>query len=155
MIDDVIIRPSNDSDTIPWDLLLLADPEKSLVESYLKDGFLFLAEYKGKIIGEYVLLAQGSGVIELKNVAVSAAYHGRGLGKKLVLDSIKKAREKKYKTIEVGTGNSGFVQLALYQKCGFRMERIERDFFLHYDGGTPIIENGIRCIDMVILSMDL
>ncbi|MNJ03534.1 putative N-acetyltransferase YvbK [compost metagenome] len=59
-----------------------------------------------------------------------------------------------YQTIEVGTGSTGVAQLALYQKCGFRMTGIDRDFFTrHY--AEPIYENGMQLKDMVRLSQDL
>ena len=79
---------------------------------------------------------------------------GEDMEKKLVLHAIEQAKEKDYRTIEIGTGNSGVTQLALYQKCGFRMISIDRDFFLkHYE--EPIFENGIQVVDMVRLEMDL
>ena len=44
-------------------------------------------------------------------------------------------------------------ELALYQKCGFRLSGIVTDSFADYP--EPIYENGIRCIDMVMLSAKL
>jgi hypothetical protein len=50
----------------------------------------------------------------------------------------------------LGTGNSGIGPLAFYQKAGFRLWRIERDFFSP-ERGYPegIEENGIPLRDMV------
>ena len=77
-----------------------------------------------------------------------------GIGKKLILYSIEKAREEKAKIIEIGTGNSSINQLLLYQRCGFRITGIDRDFFVsHYK--EEIYENGIQCRDMIRLSLDL
>lgn len=57
-------------------------------------------------------------------------------------------------TLVVGTGNSSFDQLALYQKCGFRMKGIIEDYFIeHYE--EPIFENGIQCRDMIRLSLKI
>jgi ribosomal protein S18 acetylase RimI-like enzyme len=57
-------------------------------------------------------------------------------------------------TLEVGTGNSSIGQLALYQKCGFRITGIDYNYFIrHYD--EPIFENGIPCRDMIRLAIDL
>ncbi len=47
----------------------------------------------------------------------------------LVMDTIKVDKTKRYKTIEIGTGNSSIGQLALYQKCGFRIIGVDMDFF--------------------------
>jgi hypothetical protein len=70
------------------------------------------------------------------------------------MDAVHRAKRNGYKTIEVGTGNSSIGQLALYQKCGFRITGIDRDFFIrHYE--EDIFENDIQCRDMVRLSQDL
>ena len=88
------------------------------------------------------------------NIAVAEKHHGQGIGKILVLDAIQKAKDKGFKVIEVGTGNSSVGQLALYQKCGFRITGVDKDFFkIHYD--EEIVENGIACIDMIRLAKQL
>jgi ribosomal protein S18 acetylase RimI-like enzyme len=88
------------------------------------------------------------------NVAVVEEEHGKGIGKQLVHHAIAMARSMGYKTIELGTGNAGIGQLALYQKCGFRIVGVDFDFFTrHYP--EPIYENGIHCRDMVRLAMHL
>ncbi len=92
--------------------------------------------------------------VELVHFAIKEEFQGKGLGKKLLLDALQKARDFEIKTLEVGTGNSSLKQLGLYQKCGFRIVGVDKDFFIrHYH--DVIIEDGIRCIDMVRLSVDL
>ncbi|BAH43518.1 MULTISPECIES: GNAT family N-acetyltransferase [Brevibacillus] len=138
----------------PMDLLFLADPSVRLVKDYLQRGQCYVAVMEESIVGVYVLIPTRPDTIELVNVAVDEAHHGKGIGKKLVLHSIEVAKSLGYKTIEVGTGNSSVDQLALYQKCGFRMSWIDRDFFLrHYE--EEIYENGIQVVDMVRLSQDI
>jgi len=138
----------------PMDLLLLADPSVRLVRDYLQRGQCYVAILEDSIVGVYVLIPTRPDTIELVNVAVDESHHGKGIGKKLVLHSIDVAKSLGYKTIEVGTGNSSVGQLALYQKCGFRMNWIDRDFFLrHYE--EEIYENGIQVVDMVRLSQDI
>ncbi|MDQ0059352.1 GNAT family N-acetyltransferase [Paenibacillus harenae] len=138
----------------PMELLLMADPSEKLVNEYLNRGQCMVAEAGGVIIGVYVLLPTRPETIEIVNVAVAESEQGRGVGKQLVNHAIQTAKQLGYKTIEIGTGNSGVGQLALYQKCGFRMVGIDRDFFIrHYD--EPIYENGIQVVDMVRLSQDL
>ncbi|UQZ82249.1 putative N-acetyltransferase YvbK [Paenibacillus konkukensis] len=148
------IRKLEPAEQLPMDLLLLADPSTRLVEEYTKRGQIFVAENESGTIGVYVLIATRPDTAELVNVAVDESCQGRGIGKKLVQHAVEQARSQGYKTIEVGTGNSSIGQLALYQKCGFRMTGIDRDFFLrHYD--EEIFENGIQVVDMVRLSQDL
>ncbi|MDR7313902.1 GNAT family N-acetyltransferase [Brevibacillus nitrificans] len=139
---------------VPLDLLLLADPSQKLVEEYLKRGICYIAQEADAIYGVYMLLPTRPDTIELVNIAVAEARQGQGLGKRLVLHAIEQAKLLGYRTLEIGTGNSSVGQLALYQKCGFRITGVDRDFFLrHYD--EPIFENGIQVIDMVRLSQDL
>ena len=148
------IRKLNEGEKLPMDLLLLADPSREIVEEYVNRGECFIAEIEQQTIGVYILLPTRPGTVELVNVAVVEDQHGRGIGKWLVLDAIKVAKTKGYKTIEIGTGNSSVGQLALYQKCGFRIIGVDMDFFVrHYS--KKIFENGIQCRDMVRLSQDL
>lgn len=135
-------------------LLLLADPSRKLVEAYLGSGTCFVAEMDKRMIGVYVLLQKGPELIEIMNIAVDERHHGKGIGKQLIGHAISHAREQGYKTIEIGTGNSGIGQLALYQKCGFRITGIDRDFFnINYT--EAIYENGIQCQDMIRLSKSI
>lgn len=138
----------------PMDLLLMADPSIQMVEKYLQNGQCFIAVEFNRVMGVYILIPTGTGTIELVNIAVAEEYQGKGIGKKLVLDAVERAKSLGYKKIEVGTGNSSINQLALYQKCGFRIVGVDLDFFTrHYD--EEIYENGIQCRDMIRLSQDL
>ncbi|MDQ0088500.1 ribosomal protein S18 acetylase RimI-like enzyme [Paenibacillus anaericanus] len=138
----------------PWDLLLLADPSKELVEEYLSRGQCFVTSIQNEIVGVFVLIRTRPETMELVNVAVREDFQGKGIGKQLVLSAIGMVKEQGAKTIEIGTGNSSMHQLALYQKCGFRITGVDRDFFIrHYE--EEIYENGIQCIDMIRLSIDV
>ncbi|WP_172256618.1 GNAT family N-acetyltransferase [Saccharibacillus deserti] len=153
-IETLTLRPLAPNEPPPLDLLLLADPSRSIVEDYLRRGTCFLADDGIRIAGVFVLLPTRPETVELVNVAVDETLHGQGIGKILVLHAIEMSREAGYRTIELGTGNSGIGQLALYQKCGFRIIGVDPDFFVrHYD--EEIYENGIRCRDMIRLSLHL
>ncbi len=135
-------------------LLLLADPSEQLVRDYLSRGTCFALEAHSGLIGVMVLVPTRPKTLEIMNIAVDPAYQGQGYGKKLIQFAIRLARKHGFFELEIGTGNCGFGQLALYQKCGFRMTGIDRDFFVrHYP--EKIVENGIQCIDMVRLSLSL
>lgn len=151
---DMDIRLHGNDEQLPMTLLLLADPSERLVMEYVSRGRCYIAETPEGIVGVYVLLPTRPDTVELVNIAVDETQQGKGIGKRLVLHAIREARDLGYGTIEVGTGNSGVAQLALYQKCGFRIVGVDRDFFLrHYE--EPIYENGIQVLDMVRLSQDL
>ena len=146
------IRLLQSTETPPYELLLLADPSRRIIDDYLKRGDCFLIEENGRAVGAYVLLPTRPETVELVNIAVAEAQQGKGIGKKLIFHAIERARDGVCKTLEVGTGNSSLPQLALYQKCGFRMTGIDRDFFIrHYN--EEIWENGIQCRDMVRMEL--
>jgi GNAT superfamily N-acetyltransferase len=148
------IRKLQADEQPPMELFLLADPSEKLVQEYLMRGQCFVAEADGRIIGEYVLLPTRPETVEIINIAVDGSHQGKGIGKQLVNHAIQQAKLLGCKTVEIGTGNSGIGQLALYQKCGFRMTGIDRDFFIrHYN--EEIFENGIQVVNMVRLSQDI
>ncbi|MDI7743601.1 GNAT family N-acetyltransferase [Lysinibacillus fusiformis] len=148
------IRKLNEEEAAPMDLLLLADPSKEFVLEYMKRGECFVAEIEQQTVGVYVLLPTRPKTVELVNVAVAVKQQVRGIGKQLIVNAMKTAKAKGYKTIEIGTGNSSIGQLALYQKCGFRIIGVDLDFFVrHYS--EEIFENGIQCKDMIRLAKDL
>ncbi|WP_343770855.1 GNAT family N-acetyltransferase [Clostridium malenominatum] len=148
------MRKLNKDEKIPYDLLLLADPSIHIIEDYLKRGCCYVAYIDENIAAAYVIIKTRPLTMELVNIAVNEKFQGMGIGKQLILHAIEVAKEEKVKVVEVGTGNSSISQLALYQKCGFRIVGIDRDFFIkHYK--EKIIENGIQCVDMIRLSIDL
>ncbi|AYJ88728.1 GNAT family N-acetyltransferase [Bacillus safensis] len=148
------IRPLSGDQSVPMDLLLLADPSKEKVLTYVQSGSCYVAYHEQDVIGVYVLLSLSQQTVEIINVAVKESWQGKGIGKQLIRHAIAEAKSAGFHTVEIGTGNSSIQQLALYQKCGFRMISIDHDFFLkHYD--EPIFENGIQCMDMVRLSLTL
>lgn len=134
----------------PMELLLEADPSETLVRSYLAEGQCYVAELDGRVIGVYVLLPLSESAAEIKNIAVAETQRGKGYGKRMIEHALDQARTAGFRHVEIGTGNSSFNQLALYQKYGFRMKSIDQGFFTrHYP--EPIIENGLVCRDMVRL----
>ncbi|MGN7356097.1 GNAT family N-acetyltransferase [Paenibacillus sp. SAF-054] len=147
------IRRKQPDELLPQELLLLADPEWTQVEMYLHSCDWFLAESDGRIIGVCGLMGLEHDTAEIMNAAVDPAYQGRGHGKRLILHTLAQAAIMGYEKVVVRTGNSSLDQLGLYQKCGFRMTRIERDYFVN-NYPEPIYENGIPCRDRITLEMN-
>ena len=136
------------------ELLLLADPSEDMVRGYIHRGMCFVAEMGSRIVGEYVLIETRPHTVELVNLAVRETDQGTGIGKTLVRHAIGTAHAMGCRTMELGTGNSSIGQLALYQKCGFRIVGVDGDFFtLHYP--EPLYENGIWCRDMIRMAMNV
>ena len=65
-------------------------------------------------------------------------------------------RERGTRSVVVGTASSGVRQLAFYQRCGFRVSHVERDFFTEAKGyPADLTENGIPTRDMVWMDRSL
>jgi ribosomal protein S18 acetylase RimI-like enzyme len=154
MTEDYDFKRLGPTQEIPYDLLLLADPSRELIDQYIRKGICYLAYNKDEIVGEFVLLPTHPNTYEIINVAVKVEYQGRGIGRKLMERAILEAKIQGASSIEIGTGNSSFHQLKLYQKCGFRILTIDHDFFIR-NYAKAIFEDGIQCIDMIRLSLDL
>ncbi|WP_396022389.1 MULTISPECIES: GNAT family N-acetyltransferase [Bacillus] len=148
------IQKAINYDQALYDLLLLADPSKEIVDEYIARGECYTAYISGELAGVYVIITTRPQTVEIVNIAVKETMQKQGIGKLLIRDAIEKAKHMRARVIEIGTGNSSIHQLSLYQKCGFRMQAIDHDFFIrHYD--EDIFENGIQCRDMVRLYLDL
>ncbi|MCM3738129.1 GNAT family N-acetyltransferase [Bacillus cytotoxicus] len=148
----VIERVLPNEELLP--LLLLADPSERQLKSYLHRGIIYVAKRLEGVIGVYVLLETRPNTMEVMNIAVCNKEQGKGVGKQLLQHAILTAKKQGMHTLEIGTGNSSVSQLALYQKCGFRIFSIDFDYFSkHYE--EEIMENGIVCRDMIRLTMDL
>jgi len=149
---EVVIEQTTDA--LPVDLLRLADPDEENIKEYLFEGKLFRAKLGDETIGALVLLKTRPRTMEIMNISVYEQYQNKGVGRKLIMQAIEYARESNIKTLEIGTGNPGLVQMMLYQKCGFRITGIEFDFFRRYLK-ERVYENGIECRDMIRMTMEL
>jgi ribosomal protein S18 acetylase RimI-like enzyme len=139
---------------MPWDLLLDADPSRARVERYLSDELTRIAKLGDEVVGVYALERHGPVTFELMNIAVRETYQGHGLGRRLLGHAIGLAESKGARVIDVGTGNSSLDALAFYQRAGFRIVGVIPDFFVD-NYPEAIVENGIRCVDMVRLRLTL
>jgi len=99
------------------------------------------------------VLSKSDDTYELINIAVHERYQGKGIAKNLIMEIKSLAKKQGTLKLIVGTGNSSLSQLALYQRCGFRMSYVKTNYFASYP--EPIFENGIRCIDMIVLCAEL
>lgn len=109
----------------PIDLLLIADPSKDKVLSYLSRSRCFVASSE-PIVGVCVVQPLGEGAYELMSIAVPPSHQKCGYGTALLKWVIDFFRKSGARQIEVGTGTFGY-QLAFYQRHGFRVTGIDRD----------------------------
>lgn len=148
------IRTLTNDEKLPWDLLLLADPSRLIVQEYVKNAVIYVGELEQKIIAICVVKETAKTIVEIMNIAVNESMQGKGFGKQLIHFAVQEASKRGYAQIEIGTGNSSIPQLRLYQQCGFRIVGVDFDYFTrHYD--EEISENGLICRDMIRLSYEL
>ena len=134
------------------DLLLLADEQVEMVERYLDRGRMFVLEDGGEIIAECLVTDEGSGVLEIINMAVKPRFQGKSYGKALI-DFLVRMCSNDYSVLQVGTGDSPMT-VPFYEKCGFARHHVVKDFFIeNYD--HPIIEAGVHLKDMVYLRREI
>ena len=128
-------------------LLLLADEQEEMVNRYIARGTMYVLNDNG-IKCECIVTDEGSGILEIKNLATLPAFQGKGYGRAMI-DFICLAYRGKYDILQVGTGDSPLT-IPFYEKCGFvRSHRIKNFFVEHYD--QPIFECGVQLIDMIYL----
>jgi ribosomal protein S18 acetylase RimI-like enzyme len=139
---------------IPYELLLLADPSKDLIDGYLKHSEVFAARQIDEIIGIAVLFPLTTETVEIKNVAVKPEFQGLGIGSFLIENVVQFASLNGQKSICIGTANSSVGQLYLYQKLGFEITDIKRNFFTS-NYTAPIFENGVQAKHMLLLTRQL
>lgn len=144
----------NNISNAPMELLLLADPSEAMIRKYLFNGVCYTAIMDNKTVGVLVFKENESNSVEIMNIAVQEEFQRNGIGKKLLQHVINEIKNTNIKTIEIGTGNSSVFQLLLYQKCGFRISSIDKDFF-RKNYNEKIFENGIECRDMIRLKINL
>lgn len=150
----LILRRIGEENEIPYDLLLLADPSKAAIETYLRKSQVFIAEKNKEIIGAIVLCPLTETSAEIKNIAVKPAFQGKGIGKLMIQQILTIAKEKGYQSLCIGTANASIAQLYIYQKLGFEISEIKRNFFID-NYAEPIYENGIQVKHMIVLRRGL
>jgi ribosomal protein S18 acetylase RimI-like enzyme len=150
----MIIRPLSSEETLPYDLLLLADPSVKMMGKYIFASSVYVAVLAEQIVGILVLFPIDKTLIEIKNIAVLETHQGKGIGKKMLAFAFSEAKEKGFQDIQIGTANSSIGQLVLYQKMGFEMNHILKSFFTD-NYPEPMYENGILVRDMVVLKKAL
>lgn len=128
-------------------LLLLADEQEDMIDSYLEKGTMYVLDDNG-VKAECVITNEGNNVLEIKNIAVLPEYQGMGYGKALI-EFVAKKYSNRYSILQVGTGDSPLT-IPFYEKCGFIKSHIIENFFIDNYNNT-IIECGKQLKDMIYL----
>jgi GNAT superfamily N-acetyltransferase len=133
-------------------LLLEADEAEEVLRSYLHDGRLFDLRHDGRSVGVALLLRDAEQT-EIKNIALREGERGKGLGRAAIDAIAQLAAGEGARSLIVGTADSSPGTIAFYRACGFEPAGVRRGFFDAYP--EPVIEDGVRARDMVMLRMSL
>ncbi|HJS97304.1 MAG TPA: GNAT family N-acetyltransferase [Solirubrobacteraceae bacterium] len=133
-----------------------AEDSAETLDAYIEVGEVLVAIAGDGVVGHLQLVVADAGASEIKNMAVEAAYRGRGIGRRLIDAAIEVTRANGHSTLTVATATADVGNLRFYQLAGFRMRAVERDAFtpaVGYPAGMLI--DGIRLRDRVWLDLDL
>ncbi len=114
---------------------------------------VYAARLDNQLIGAAVVRWQEHQPSEIIYIAVAETQRGHGYGKQIMQTLQHELRKRGGQSLLVGTANSSLENIAFYQKCGFRMFEIRRDYFAYIQ--PPIVDRGIPLRDMLVFRYDL
>ena len=133
------------------ELFLEADPDREVVERYLKDADIYGIFENEELICEAMIIKVDDEICELKNIATVEKARGKGYGKKIIR-YIAPLYKNKYKKMIVGTTENN---IPFYVKCGFdKYYKTIKNFFID-NYKDEIWDRNLQCIDMYYYYMDL
>ncbi|HIW71761.1 MAG TPA: GNAT family N-acetyltransferase [Candidatus Levilactobacillus faecigallinarum] len=131
-------------------LLLSADPQWSHVSDALTAGIGWAGYQDDVLVSASILVPHGATTLEVANLAVASTYQRQGLGRAMIDFARDWAIQRRYRRLKVATGTTSLGPLIMYQKCGFRVVKVEPNYFTtHYR--RPIVENGVVLKDRLVL----
>ncbi|WP_196138131.1 N-acetyltransferase [Aliikangiella sp. G2MR2-5] len=142
-----------DGNSLPLSLLAIADPCEDKIRKYLKNAICFGAFTHGQIVAACVTNFNSADEIEIYNLVVTPDYQGLGIGTILLTFVIDEFKRRPVSKLVLGTGTFGY-QLTFYQRLGFRIESVDKNFFTR-NYAAPIFENGMQHHDMLRLALCL
>jgi len=136
-------------------MLLDADEGEERIRAVLLDPTCtaYACWLDGQLAGAAVVRWEKKDPSEILYIEVAAALRGRGYGKQIMQALQDEMRSRGGRSLLVGTANAALENIAFYQKCGFRMYEIRRDYFAYIQ--PPVLEHGIVLRDMLVFRYDL
>ena len=95
----------------------LDHPKREIIDH---GGEIFFALVDNEVVGTVAMLPVDNKIFELSKMGVSAKYKGHKIGKKLMIEAIKFAREHKAEKIYLESNTSLTPAIHLYRSVGFR-----------------------------------
>jgi len=108
----------------PKDEALLSDCQNTILGI---GGFIFMAEYKGNIVGCFSLIPYKDNHYELGKMAVDPNYQGLSIGQQLISFAIDFAKTNQWGAITLYSSTKLPTALHIYRKYGFKDVALEKD----------------------------
>ena len=145
-------RPDEIESLIP--ILVLADNSERALRWSLENlsDTVYVAEENNRTVAA-VTVRWNSDPCEIVELAVAENFQRKGIGKTVVETLVAEARARGKSKILVGTANASIGNIIFYQRCGFRMDHVRRDYFGYLQ--KPEFENDIEVKDMIVFSLEL
>jgi ribosomal protein S18 acetylase RimI-like enzyme len=146
--------PSNETLSL-LPILLDAEEGEERIRTALLDPACaaYAATLDDQLIGAAVVHWEEDKPSEILYIAVAAALRGQGYGKQIIQALQHELYRRGGHSLLVGTANASLENIAFYQKCGFRMFEVRRDYFDYIQ--PPMLEHGIQLRDMLVLRYNL
>jgi ribosomal protein S18 acetylase RimI-like enzyme len=133
-------------------LIRLAEDSDSQLEAAIDEGTMYAVDDHAVVL----VLDHAEGARELRYVAVAESHQRKGIGKAMLAEVAAGERERGTRRLVVGTSCADTGNLDFYQRCGYRLLSIERDYFTPARGYPPeFVINGLSAVDMVWMDMNL
>lgn len=134
------------------DMLLMADPQKDMIESYLYQSEMFVLVNGGDVCSVCVIRLLKNRKCEMKNIVTRVQDRGKGYAGYLI-NYVCEYYSDVCDTIYAGTGNSKRM-IEFLEHCGFVNSHMAVNYYVdHYQ--EPIYEDGIRITDKVFMKRRL
>ena len=155
MVFHKMIRELKRGESLPWTLLLNADPDRAIVEAYMSKSRVFVAENgEQAILGVLVLMPLSENHhYEIMNVSVDPAHFRQGIGRALMTDALTTIQSRDAQAvIWIRTGDLTVDAIGLYESVGFETVDVIKDYFMtHY--AEPIYESGELLRNQVVMRL--
>ena len=106
-----------------------------------------------ELVGAAILRWSDNSEIEV--LSVDRGKRGQGIGKDIISALIEEARNKNAASLLVGTSSMSLENIMFYQKCGFRMSHVRRDYFVNTYPEQTWEWRGVPLRDMIVFEYRL
>lgn len=141
-------------ETLPRELLLLADPSNEMIDKYIFESEVFIARHGADVAGVFVLVPHATDEMELRNIAVHPNFRRQGLGKEMIKQAVRVAKLEGFNFLIAKTADSSLGVQEFYKKMKFEHYLTVKAHFVKYYP-EPIMEDGLQAIDQLAFKRKL